>query len=106
MAKNWVEQDHDTIQLSVQVAPGSYKNTLDCIVDDAGGRKWLKVRVTAPPDKGKANDAVRKLLAKTWKIPISTISIMSGETSRKKVLRIVGCVGGLMEVIQNWHESI
>ena len=101
MAKNWFELQKDGVRISVQVVPKSSKNTLDCIVEDADGRKWLKVRVTAPPDKGKANEAVQKLLAKAWKIPVSTISIVSGETGRKKVICITGQAEALIEAIIN-----
>ncbi len=46
----------------------------------------LEVRVTSPPDQGKANTALVKLLAKEWKVPSSDISIASGATSRNKKL--------------------
>ena len=42
------------------------------------------------PEDGKANKALIALLAKRLKIAKSAISIVSGETARKKILRIVG----------------
>ena len=50
----------------------------------------LKVYVTAPPDKGRANKAVIKLLAKTFKTARSGITLKSGEKSRTKVVHIAG----------------
>ena len=44
----------------------------------------LKVSVTAPPEKGKANDAVVKLLAKALDLPKHAVTIVAGETSQDK----------------------
>lgn len=48
----------------------------------------LKVKVTAPPAGGKANQSLRKLLAGAFNVGQSDIEIIRGHTSRKKVLRI------------------
>lgn len=50
----------------------------------------LKVRVTAKPEKGKANEAVVSLLADTLRIPKKDITIASGVSSPRKVLKING----------------
>ena len=54
------------------------------------GTAVLRVRVSAVPDKGKANAAVVALLAKALGVPKSAVSVVSGETSRMKTLAIVG----------------
>ena len=56
----------------------------------ADGLAHLKARVTAVPEKGKANKALVALLSKALKIPKTTISIISGDTARQKILRIEG----------------
>jgi len=48
------------------------------------------VKVTVPPEGGKANEAVVELLAKTLKVPKSSISIVSGQNSRLKRLYVEG----------------
>lgn len=48
----------------------------------------LRVYVTAPPDKGKANEAIRKLLARGLGLPKSRLTLLRGETSRDKQFRI------------------
>ncbi len=48
----------------------------------------LKLRVTAPPVEGRANAHLRKLLAKWFGVPQSRVTLISGETSRHKCLRI------------------
>ena len=48
----------------------------------------LKVQVKAPPSDGKANEACRRLLAKTLKIPKTSIALKAGQSSRQKTFLI------------------
>lgn len=48
----------------------------------------LAVKVTAPPEKGKANAALVKLLAKHFGVAKSAVTIVSGETGRLKVVEV------------------
>ena len=48
----------------------------------------LHLRVTAPPEGGKANAAVVALVAKSLRVPRSSVSIVKGFASRDKVLRV------------------
>jgi len=50
----------------------------------------LKLEVSAPPEKGKANTAVRKLLAKTFGVPVSAVEVLTGATGQDKTIRIGG----------------
>ncbi len=50
----------------------------------------LRVRVTAPPEDGKANAAVVKLLARQLGVARSDVEIVSGRTSRNKVVEVAG----------------
>jgi uncharacterized protein (TIGR00251 family) len=50
----------------------------------------LKVKVTAPPLEGRANKALKKLLAKKLGLSLSRVEIIAGERSREKQLRISG----------------
>lgn len=59
----------------------------------------LRVSVTAIPEKGKANTALIKFLSKTWRLPKSAFSIISGELSRNKALKISGSAGNLKQLI-------
>lgn len=56
----------------------------------ADGSIHLKARVSAPPDKGKANEALIALLADHLHIPKSTIAIAGGETARLKTIEAKG----------------
>ena len=74
----------------VRLQPAAAAERILGIVEDAASDSMLKVAVTAPPEKGKANAALVKLLSKRWKIPKSEISIIKGVTERRKTVHIAG----------------
>ena len=90
----------DHLRLSVRLTPNGGRDALDGVEPDADGEPLLKARVTAVPEKGKANKALIQLIAKSLKIPKSSISVISGDTSRKKILRIDGDTEDLMEKLE------
>jgi len=71
--------------LSVRVLPRSSRNEL---AGETGGA--LKVKLTAPPVEGAANKGLIKLLASVFKVPKSSVEIISGEASKNKKVRILG----------------
>ncbi len=73
------------IKLSIKVVPGSSR---DCIAGWLG--EALKVRVSAPAERGKANAAVEKLVAGALGIPAKCARIVTGRTSARKVIEISG----------------
>jgi len=87
----------DHVRLAVRLTPGSSRDSVDGIESDAAGDVWLKTRVTSVPEKGLANKALIALLAKSLRIPKSDISVISGDTSRKKSLRIDGNPEALLQ---------
>jgi len=70
-------------EISLRVTP---KAARDRIEMGEGGT--VRVHVTAIPDKGAANAAVLKLLAKAMGVPKSRLAILRGATSRDKVVRV------------------
>jgi uncharacterized protein YggU (UPF0235/DUF167 family) len=72
-------------RLTVQVQPRASRNE----VVAQGGRS-VRLRVTAPPAGGAANDAVRALLAETLGCPRSAITILRGHSTRTKLVAIDG----------------
>ena len=63
-------------------------DAIEGLGEDASGRSFLKVRVRAAPEKGKANAAIEALLAKALGLPKSAVSVDKGETQRIKTVRI------------------
>lgn len=73
--------------LPVHAHPKSRADTVEGWEEDATSKRWLKVRITAAAEDGKANAALLKFLAKQLKIPKSSLVIVSGESSRYKLVR-------------------
>jgi len=69
--------------LSIRVTPNAGKNLVQKISDNS-----YKIKVMAPPEKGKANELMIKLLAEFLKIKERQISIIAGSTTREKIIEI------------------
>ena len=69
----------------MKVHPRAKKNA---IAGELG--EGLKVALTAPPVEGKANEACLEFFSKFLKVPRSSVSIAAGQSSRNKVIRVVG----------------
>jgi uncharacterized protein (TIGR00251 family) len=70
---------------AVKVHPRAKKNAITGAVGDA-----LKLSLTTPPVEGRANEACIEFFAKLLKVPRSSVTIASGQSSRNKVIRVVG----------------
>jgi uncharacterized protein len=86
--------------LSVKIQPRSSRN--DIVFSDGGE---IRIRLTAPPVDGAANAALIKLLSDRLSVPKSAISILSGETSRNKILKISGLSTPEMESLLNIRDK-
>ena len=73
------------ITLTLHIQPGAKKTEFAGLHGDA-----LKIRLAAPPVDGKANEALIKFVAETLKLPKSAVNLKSGQTSRRKVLEVIG----------------
>jgi len=72
------------IDLKVKVVPGSSRTAVAGEMSDG----TLKVNVAAPPEKGRANEAVCELLAKHYGVPRNAVTIVTGHLSARKLVRI------------------
>jgi uncharacterized protein len=75
----------DGCTLSVRVHPGARKNAVTGI--HAGA---VKIALTTPPTDGRANEALMALLADQLHLSRARITLLTGATSRTKLLRITG----------------
>ena len=71
------------MRVLVKVKPGA---KLEKVISDGEG---LLVKVKEPPKEGKANRAVVRLLAEYFKVPQSSVKILSGSASKNKVIEIL-----------------
>lgn len=78
-------QNAGSITFTIRVVPRASKSE---IVGDVDGS--LKVRISAPPVDGAANEEVVRVLAKAFGVAKSNVSIVSGETSKTKRIHVIG----------------
>jgi uncharacterized protein len=81
------------MRIVVRVIPRSSKNAIEW--ERASGT--LKVRLTAPPIDGAANEALIALLAEQFAVPRRAITIVRGTTSRQKTVEIAGLTPEMLE---------
>jgi len=72
-------------RLRLRVAPGAARTG----VVGRHGEAW-KVRVAAPAEAGRANDAVIRLLAETLALPRTSVTLVSGHGARDKIVELAG----------------
>jgi len=80
-----IRETANGVTFAVKVQPRAKKNAITGEFGDA-----LKVSLTAPPIDGRANEACIEFLAKLLKVPSSSVTIASGQTSRNKMIRVAG----------------
>ncbi len=74
------------MKINVQAKPNSKEDKVEKII--IGDQEIYRVSVKEPPVQGKANAAIMKLLADYFNISQSNIKIISGYTSRHKIIEI------------------
>lgn len=90
----------DGVRLTVRVTPRAARNAIAGVAAEADGATALRVTVTAPPENGKANAAAVRLLARAWRVPKSSITIVSGAGTRRKGLMVAGAPAKLAGIIE------
>jgi len=78
------------LKVTLRLQPGASRAAVEGRQTLADGRVVLKARVTAPPEGGKANAALVKLLAKSCKVPKTAVEIVAGHSARLKTVLIAG----------------
>jgi uncharacterized protein (TIGR00251 family) len=73
-----------SITLAVRVHPGARKTQIKSVIADG----TIKIDIVAAPEDGKANMALVKFLTEELGLAKSHVEIISGETSRRKLVRI------------------
>jgi uncharacterized protein YggU (UPF0235/DUF167 family) len=78
------------LEVRLRVTPRGGRDAIDGVETLSDGRRVLKARVRVAPEDGAANEAVRRLLAKSLRRPASAVSLEAGATARLKIFRIEG----------------
>jgi uncharacterized protein len=80
-----IHETSEGVTFAVKVHPRAKKNAITGELGDA-----LKLSLTSPPVEGRANEACIEFFAKLLKLPRSSVTIASGQTSRQKMIRVSG----------------
>ncbi len=80
---------NDGLRVAIRLSPRAKGDRLLAIAAVEGGRV-VKASVTAPAERGRANEALLQLLARAWHLPRRDLSIVAGSTSRNKTVHIDG----------------
>jgi uncharacterized protein (TIGR00251 family) len=76
----------DGVLVTVKVTPRARREG----IEPAGADTALRVRVTEAPESGKANAAVLALLARHWRVPKTSLTMVTGSSSRIKRILVRG----------------
>lgn len=88
MSVVWLRPGAVGVTLTVHVQPGAKKTIVAGVHGDA-----LKIRLAAPPVDGRANAALISFVAERLAVAKSAVSLKSGQTSRRKVVEVIGAPG-------------
>jgi len=85
MGDSFLRVTSQGVEISVKVVPGASRNRVAGLMGNS-----LKIALSAPPEKGKANQNVVDLLAKTLGIKRNAIDIVAGHTQPMKTVLVTG----------------
>ncbi len=78
-----IEQVGEDVLIWIKAMPGASRNEITGVIGDR-----LKVRISAPPEGGKANKVICKLIADALRVKSNDVTIEHGQARRGKVLRV------------------
>ena len=96
---SFLRRNMNGVTIELRVQPRARRTALE-----AAG-EGLKASVTAPPEDGKANDAVIALLADEWRLPKSLFTVIKGAAARNKTVSVTGEPANLATRIGEWMRA-
>ncbi len=93
-------QTEQGIRLTLHIQPGAKHTRIVGLYGEA-----LKISLAAPPVDGKANQALLRFLAEELAIPIRSLCLSSGETSRRKVVIVQQPTAAVLATISHWNQG-
>ena len=92
--------------LHIRLTPKASRNAISGIINMPNGQEMLKIAVNALPEDGKANTELIRFLSKTLDIPKNRITLVSGTTSREKLVQIQGDIKQIAKTITSLSEDL
>ncbi len=91
MSKPAIQADGGGVVFTAKIVPGSSRTTVSGILDN-----MIKIRVAAPPEKGKANECLIAFLARQLGVKRNAIDIIAGQTHPVKHVRVAGISAAML----------
>ena len=92
----WLTRHAEGARVALRVTPRAASSRVQGVEVNGAGQAHLAVRISAPPEGGKANAALIKLLARRWRLPQRSLELVSGAGTRHKVLHVHGSPDALI----------
>jgi hypothetical protein len=99
MANLTIQEIDDGVVFAVRVVPGSSRTAICGLFDG-----MLKIKISAAPEKGKANRCLLEFLAKQLGVKKNAVHLISGQTSRVKRLQVSGTSAAMLLKKLNLNE--
>jgi len=94
----------DGVTVSVRLTPKAKNPGFNGVQAQLDGIV-LKIDVTEAPERNRANNALLALLSRAWHIPKSALRVVSGQTSRNKLVHVAGDPDQLNETLCDWMAT-
>lgn len=93
------------ISFAVRLTPKGGRDAIEGWASGADGQHYLKVRVSAPPHEGEANEALIALLACTLDVAKSKVRLVAGASARIKRVEVDGDPQALAARLAQWEKA-
>ena len=94
------------LRVAVRLTPRARRNAVTGCGADVDGTPLLRAVVTAVPERGAANAALIALLARSWRLPRTSLAVVGGATDRNKLIEIAGGDELLAERLKGWAAAL
>lgn len=94
----WAMDESSAMLLRVKAVPGASRDSIAGVLGDR-----LKVRVSAPPEGGRANQAIIRVLAQALSVDARCIQLVHGTRSALKTFRVHGLVAASLRALDDLH---
>ena len=91
--------------MRIHARPGAKRDAIEGFKAEADGATALKVAVRAKAEAGKANAAIVKLLAATWRLPKTDFTLVLGAGNRLKLFHLAGEPAALLAKLEGWRRQ-
>ena len=90
MADDPLTPARDGLRVAIRLTPGAKADRVLAVAATAEGRRVVRASVTAPPEDGRANEALLQLLARVWQRSRRDLAIVAGVAGRRKTVSVAG----------------